>query len=275
MKESEKIRLLYHSADSPIRFSLGRLQDLQRDCAARHDPSAFYLTVDLSNDFTCPWSHNCVAILGQPIDHLSSIYQLMHPSWKVMHTVYANALLQLANHELIKSAKHYETVFQTNIPLRVRTGQHRWFRQTTFVGMVDETAKIISHFNQYNDLGEFRSFLPGCPVILSPETSVCCQEYNAFFQQRVRERFEGFLAEFFSPSGRRIILIYRQHAKLQQKRWVVPSKGEMAIHLNMKLTTLDRAISRLLNDARKVLPVYGVKNMAGFIAFLNMLVPPR
>ncbi|MEM6769582.1 MAG: hypothetical protein AAF597_03265 [Bacteroidota bacterium] len=272
MKELEDLYQLFAETGGPSAESQRKLQALQENCMARMDPDSFYVTVDVTKGFTYPWTHNMESALGQKVDNLDDLWQLVHPSWRAVHRVYSEALLRLIVFQR-NFPLNDEMVFSTEIPFSVKGGGYRWFKQTTTAGAASATGGLISYHSQYYVLGNFTTLIPDFPLITlrgKPGRRV-----NQAFRFAVNKLFPRVLKQHFSPANQKIVSAYREQSTWNGSSWEVPIKADMAAIIGMKPVALDRAISRLLKTAREVFPEHTAGNIANFINLMNTLFPKR
>lgn len=208
--------------------------------------------------------------LWQSVNNLDGLLQLIHPTWQEVHKVYIRATLQLIAFKR-NGPLNDEIVFSMDIPLKVKGGGYRWFKQATTIGAVTKEGNLLSYFNQYYVLGSFSSLIPDSPVITlrgKPGRRI-----NQAFRESVTAHFPEVLKNNFSSSGRKIINAYREHGRWTGGAWEFPVKAQMAEVIGTKPETLDRAISRLLKKARTVFPSHAAGNIANFINLVNTLFP--
>lgn len=253
---------LFKNIGEPTIRSANRLRAMQKKCAGRNNPNAFYVAVDPRPDPKLVWSHNTVAHFGMKALSYKNFMSAVHPFWRPLYQGMAEFSYQ-SNQAITSEKTLKELILTSNVPLRNNRGQYFWYSQISFAGSFDARGAMVEYLNEYHRLAEFNRMIPAAPSLTYRGKLV--EEFDERVKAYTGTILDASLRELLSPACYKLLLAYRIIAFKKGRA----RREEVAKFLRLSLQALDKGNSRLLSQAALAFPASTLTSVAGLASFLN------
>lgn len=247
-----------------------KLMEVVRDRSGENDdPGSFRLIFDLRPGHGVKWSQNTNEALGIEELTLMSYLEAMHPEFVNIFTIFSRATYSSIIALPSKVLQETSYTFTLNIPFRHSDGRWYWFKMLTKPIAFDQGSNLVCHFNRHYPLVEYRRMLPERPMITVG--GLPYPQATKLIQRLANKYFEAHAQRELSGGSFRILSAYREATFWNEEKWITPDKQAVAEKLGLKVSALDRAIVRLLNDVRAFYPAHAVRSISDLAVQLNKM----